>query len=283
MNDQESSQISQRSPIIIKISVPETQHGRTASSPSFWRTLGWKLTYWWHSHWQAPEWKSAYTLAILGTLLFAALIVAASSANFQEAGMRLNVARHENGAAEAGESATAVAVPTATYAAGGAVYVVQPGDTLYRIADRYETSMAALDQINRLNGTIEVGQVLVIPPANFDGSTSQMASPTNNYACAQFSFAQGDGRGAQAGVYVLHDVTGGQVAAWSAPSGAQNSGWIYNVPVSFASVHVRVLFYPRYGGGTAVEMNILNHAPDTTEGWLTRGMCHSLELAYADG
>jgi len=142
--------------------------------------------------------------------------------------------------------------------------------------------MAALDQINRLNGTIEVGQVLVIPSANFDSSASQMTSPTNSYACAQLSFAQRDGRGAQSGVYALMDVTSGQVAAWSAPAGAQNSGWIYNVPVAFNSVHVRVLFYPRYGGGTAVEMPILNHAPDTAEGWLTRGMCHSLELAYPE-
>jgi LysM repeat protein len=216
-------------------------------------------------------------------MLLTVIGVAASSAYFSEAGLRLNAARNENDAVEAEEPTSAVAIPTSTYAAGGAIYVVQPGDTLYRIADRHETSMAALDQINRLDGTITVGQVLVIPPAHFDAAAAQTAVPTDPYACAQFSFQQGDGRGAQAGVYALLDVTGGQVAAWSAPQGAAASGWIYNVPVAFASVHVRVLFYPRYGGGTAVEMTILNHAPDTAAGWLTRGMCHSLELAYPEG
>jgi murein DD-endopeptidase MepM/ murein hydrolase activator NlpD len=155
--------------------------------------------------------------------------------------------------------------------------VVQPEDTLYRIAHRYGTTIEALDQINQLNNTISVGQVLVIPPGNF--GTAAAFAPNDQYACVQFSFQQA-AHGAKAGVYALHDVTGGQIAAWSAPTGAQDSGWIYHLPVAFASVHARVLFYPRYGGGAAVEMIILNHAPDTTAGWLTRGMCHSLELDF---
>ncbi|MBX3057194.1 MAG: LysM peptidoglycan-binding domain-containing protein [Anaerolineae bacterium] len=167
------------------------------------------------------------------------------------------------------------AVPPSLYAAGSAIYIVQPDDTLYRIASRHNTTMEALDQINQLNSTISVGQVLVIPPAELRSA----GAPTDHYACAQFSFHQG-GRSAQAGVYALHDVTGGQIAAWSAPAGAMASGWIYDLPVAFTSVHARVLFYPRYGGGTAVEMNILNHAPNTTAGWLTRGLCHSLELTF---
>jgi murein DD-endopeptidase MepM/ murein hydrolase activator NlpD len=43
-------------------------------------------------------------------------------------------------------------------------YVVQAGDTLYAIAARYHTTVAALKQLNNLNGDIiQVGQKLLVP------------------------------------------------------------------------------------------------------------------------
>lgn len=46
----------------------------------------------------------------------------------------------------------------------GGVYTVRPGDTLWRIADRHNTSINELKSVNRLTGeTITVGQALLIP------------------------------------------------------------------------------------------------------------------------
>jgi LysM repeat protein len=48
--------------------------------------------------------------------------------------------------------------------AQGKVHTVRPGDTLWRIADRYSTSINALKSANRISGeTITIGQNLVIP------------------------------------------------------------------------------------------------------------------------
>lgn len=59
--------------------------------------------------------------------------------------------------------------------AGGATYVVQPGDTLYRIALRHGVTVAALVAANQIQNSnlITVGQVLVIP-----GGTGTTSPPT---------------------------------------------------------------------------------------------------------
>lgn len=54
--------------------------------------------------------------------------------------------------------------PTSPQAAAGRVYVVQRGDTLFRLALRFNTSVAVLMKANGLNSTtIRVGQKLIIP------------------------------------------------------------------------------------------------------------------------
>ncbi|HUM68151.1 MAG TPA: LysM peptidoglycan-binding domain-containing protein [Chloroflexota bacterium] len=258
-----------------------SRSGRTSPQHiPLWTKWRWRAAYWRHSRWQPPEWKSPYWLALSGTLLLVIIFAAVSTAYEEEPELRRRAVEMQ--ALSSGGSVNVAPQPPvvtagspAIYATGSAIYVVQPDDTLYRIASRYNTTIEALDQINQLNSTVSVGQVLVIPSADWrSGGTASAGVSTDQYACAQFSFHQGE-RSAQAGVYALHDVMGGQIAAWSAPAGAMASGWIYDLPVAFASVHARVLFYPRYGGGTAVEMTILNHAPDTSA-----GLCHSLELAY---
>lgn len=293
MNNEERGIIFPEKEAVIKVRGQERGHGRTPSHLiPFWTKRGWRAAYWWHSRWQSPDLRSPRWLAVGCALLLVMILAAVSAAHDGEVALRQRAAGMRGASSEnsvTGASQTAatpalsgveVAVPPSIYATGSAIYIVQPEDTLYRIASSHNTTMEALDQINRLNSTVSVGQVLVIPSAGLGAGTT--AVPTDHYACTQFSFHQG-GRSAQAGVYALHDVTGGQIAAWSAPAGAMASGWIYDLPVAFASVHARVLFYPRYGGGTAVEMTILNHAPDTSAGWLTRGLCHSLELAFPGG
>ncbi len=267
---------------VIKVGSPDRENGRVPyPGVSLWAKRFWRIVYWWRIHCQTPNWKSPQWVALGCALLLMVAVVAVTSAYLIEPARRQPVAGRSSasgGSTVDGRGELGTAVPPSLYATASTIYVVQPEDTLYRIASHYGTTIDVLDQVNQLNNTISVGQVLVIPSVGRE--TGATAVLTDQYACAQFSFLQA-GESALAGVYALHDVSGGQIAAWSAPRGAVTSGWIYDLPVAFASVHTRVLFYPRYGGGTAVEMTILNHAPDTTAGWLTRGLCHSLELAYA--
>lgn len=229
-------------------------------------------------------------------------------------------------AAAAPASGSAVAAPAV--GGSGITYVVRPGDTVYRIATRYGTTVTAVAQANNLANanTIYVGQVLIIPaagsyaapttpwvqnpyaapaapaasapPANWSQVPSSLPDVPNTPAttetnptvqvdrsCARFNFMQGRDwyRGAMDGIFVLVDVTGGQIASWTARPGAVDSGWINGLPLSHPSVHVRVVFYPRYGGGSPIQMEIVNPAPGTPYGWLTQGGCHAIEIQYPAG
>lgn len=76
----------------------------------------------------------------------------------------------------------------ATPAAGspGEVYVVRSGDTLWRIADKYSTSINALKSANRLSGdTIAVGQALHIPGTG--GGSSGGTATVPAIASAEFT------------------------------------------------------------------------------------------------
>ncbi len=236
-------------------------------------------------------------------------------------------------AAPAAEAAAITSAPAASAiapaASGSSVtYVVRPGDTVYRIATRYGTTVTAVAQANNLANanTIYVGQVLIIPaagsytapttpwvqnpyvapaapapsapPANWSQVPSSLPDVPNapattetnptvqvDRSCARFNFMQGRDRyrGSMDGIYVLIDVTGGQIASWTARAGAVDSGWINGLPLSHPSVHVRVVFYPRYGGGSPIQMEIVNPAPGTPYGWLTQGGCHAIEIQYPAG
>jgi LysM repeat protein len=87
-------------------------------------------------------------------------------------------------------TATPGAPPTSTEN----VYVVQPGDTMFRIANRYNTTVAALAQLNGIvnPNIIRVGQRLVVPvpggtqpatpvppPPTLTGPTPILVTPTS--------------------------------------------------------------------------------------------------------
>ncbi len=66
---------------------------------------------------------------------------------------------------------------------GSGTYIVQPGDTLFRIAQRHGVTLEALAAANRIgvNDTIYVGQVLVIPQQGVTltaSPTALLATPT---------------------------------------------------------------------------------------------------------
>ncbi len=254
----------------------------------------------------------------------AAAVVAAAPA--AEAATAITSAPAASAPAAAAPAAAAAVVPVV--GGSGVTYVVRPGDTVYRIATRYGTTVTAVAQANNLANanTIYVGQVLIIPaagsyaapttpwvqnpyaapavpaasapPANWSQVPSSLPDVPNTPAttetnptvqvdrsCARFNFMQGRDwyRGAMDGIFVLIDVTGGQIASWTARPGAVDSGWINGLPLSHPSAHVRVVFYPRYGGGSPIQMEIVNPAPGTPYGWLTQGGCHAIEIQYPAG
>lgn len=66
----------------------------------------------------------------------------------------------------------------------GISYTVKPGDSLYQIANAYNTSVDAIKDFNNLNSNVlQVGQVLKIPTANA-GITYVVKSGDNLYTIA---------------------------------------------------------------------------------------------------
>ncbi len=110
---------------------------------------------------------------------------------------------------------------------------------------------------------------------------TQTATPTKEPredSCLRINFDIG-GDVAQRGLYVVQEKGGRELASWYADEGWQDSGWIEDIDISYPSVYVQVLFYSG-PGATPVVMKMLNPAPDSEYGWLTRGACHALEVAW---
>ncbi len=78
---------------------------------------------------------------------------------------------------------------------------------------------------------------------------------------------------------ILNEVGGHVLATWWAEEGWMDSGWVRDLDITFPAVYVQV-FWVKGDGSAPVEMTILNPAPGTTYGWLARGRCHALEVAW---
>ena len=103
-------------------------------------------------------------------------------------------------------------------------------------------------------------------------------APDPRLACLRINF-EVSGDVARAGTYEVVEVGGRPLASWDAQAGWQDSGWITNIDASFDAVHVKVL-YLAGAGAAPLEMRIVNPAPGTDYGWIARGMCHALEVAW---
>ena len=97
-------------------------------------------------------------------------------------------------------------------------------------------------------------------------------------SCLRINFEIGDDE-ARRGTYFVQEVGGRLLASWWADSGWMDSGWIRDIDITFQSVYVQV-FFVKGDGSPPLEMTILNPAPGTTYGWLTRGRCHALEVEF---
>jgi len=97
-------------------------------------------------------------------------------------------------------------------------------------------------------------------------------------SCLRIDFEMGTDT-ARRGTYVVQETGGRVLATWWADEGWTDSDWIYDIDISHTSVYVQV-FFVKGDGSPPVEMTILNPAPGTSYGWMTRGRCHALEVAW---
>jgi LysM repeat protein len=174
------------------------------------------------------------------------------------------------GAAATATKPGATAIPTA----GGAIpatYTVQPGDNLYRIALRFKTTVAAIQQLNGLTSAIiRVGQVLKIPGGG-GGSPAATATPVPATAApgstpTKTPTAIPTTSGSSSGFEL-----GGQVAAFSRPDLMQYAGmtWVKRqvrwAPNSKASDFFN-LITDAHGKGFKVLLSVLGDGQYATSG-----------------
>lgn len=123
---------------------------------------------------------------------------------------------------------------------------------------------------------------VVPPPGPNEGTATPTATkPVRLDSCLRINFDVGPDV-ARRGTYVVQETGGRVLATWWAEEGWMDSGWIRDIDISHPSVHVQV-FFVKGDGSPPIEMTILNPAPDSTYGWLTRGRCHALEVAWPAG
>lgn len=119
-----------------------------------------------------------------------------------------------------------------------------------------------------------------LPPIITPTASATATKIPRQNACLRINFEQG-GDSAIRGTYVVEEVGGRVLFRWFAEDGWIDSGWVHGIDITFPSVFVRVIFIPE-DGSMPINMRIVNPAPGTEYGWLSRGMCHALEIAWPD-
>ncbi len=118
------------------------------------------------------------------------------------------------------------------------------------------------------------------PPTPTIDATPEPTRKPRLLACVRINFDVG-GEVARRGLYNVTELGGAVYASWYAEEGWTDSGWFRDIDIVFEKIYVRVLYYP--GPDTVpTEMKILNPAPGTPYGWMARGMCHAIEVAWPD-
>lgn len=118
----------------------------------------------------------------------------------------------------------------------------------------------------------------VLPP---QPTTTPTATPTKEprlNACLRINF-EVSGDEAKRGLYVVQEVGGAVLHEWYALDGWQDSGWVDGIDIPYPAVYVNVNYYSG-PGANPVTMKIYNPAPDSSSGWLSRGMCHAIEVGW---
>ena len=81
------------------------------------------------------------------------------------------------------------------------------------------------------------------------------------------------------GTYSVRELSGNVIATWHAVDGALDSGWINTAFISNETIYVEI-FFDLIGNNRTIQLEIVNPAPGTSYGWLTRGICHAIEVQF---
>ncbi|MBC8076080.1 MAG: protein kinase [Chloroflexales bacterium] len=140
---------------------------------------------------------------------------------------------------------TPIYQPTALPSGGS--YVVQPGDTLSAIAERFGTTVEALLAANGLSdpNRIEVGQTLIVPGAvgeilPLGTSTTQPATPTQVVPATPAATVQAAPSPVANGLVAIRledsDWQGGYRRAGGLPYGGRTATWIYGSSTPYGTM-----------------------------------------------
>jgi len=168
---------------------------------------------------------------------------------------------------------TLTPTPTATATLPGATFTPTP------------TPTASATATGTPPPTVTSTATATLPPNPQESTATPSATPTSTPvaeqprlpACLRINFEVGPDS-ARRGTYVVREVGGRVLATWWADNGWFDSGWISGIDITFDAVYVQVFFVK--GDGSEIEMKILNPAPGTPYGWLARGQCHAIEVAW---
>ncbi len=176
-------------------------------------------------------------------------------------------------------TATATATGTLTPTATG---TLTPTPTATTIITPTATATVTATPTATATATTTSTPTVEPPPGPIEGTVTPSPSPTPDVprldSCLRINFEIGDDE-ARRGTYFVQEVGGRLLATWWADSGWMDSGWIRDIDITFQSVYVQV-FFVKGDGSPPLEMTILNPAPGTTYGWMTRGRCHALEVEF---
>lgn len=117
------------------------------------------------------------------------------------------------------------------------------------------------------------------PTPSLSATPTRTRRPTRTpvRGCLRINF-EVSGDVAREGTFVVRETGGSTLFTWPAQDGWQDSGWQYGIKLSHDSVYVDVFYVAPDGSET--KMVIWNPAPGTSHGWLTRGVCHALEVGW---
>lgn len=127
--------------------------------------------------------------------------------------------------------------------------------------------------------TPATGTPSATPTEDTPGPTITPTKKPRLPSCTRINFEVGSDV-ARAGVYDVMEIGGRHLTSWHAQDGWTDSGWIEPIDITFENTFVQVIFQNQ--GGSPITMEILNPAPNTPYGWMSRGMCHALEVAWPD-
>jgi hypothetical protein len=85
---------------------------------------------------------------------------------------------------------------------------------------------------------------------------------------------------AKEGLYEVRELGGRLLYQWYAQEGWTDSGWVYKIDISFEDVYTDVFYVP--SDGPRIRLDSYNPSPGTQHGWLSRGICHALEVGWPD-